>query len=328
MGTSVRRLVALLLALPLLLLAGCGQGGSSDSSSKGSSGGSSGTATLPTVSGKFGEKPKITIPKAAPGDKLTVKAVTEGKGPKVTKDELVVAQYSSEIWRGTTSKPFDSSYDRKMPVGFPVGTGQLFKGLDQGLLGQQVGSRVLLVIPPAQAFGARGNPQAGVKPGDTIVFVMDLLRAYRGDAAAQGKQVSPDDGEALPVVKGGPGKMPTVTVPKGAQPPKKLVTKTLLQGDGPRVKKGQLLVAQYVGVVWKSGKQFDASWDRKVPASFPIGVGQVIKGWDEGLVGVKAGSRMLLVVPPEKGYGKKGQPQAGIKGDDTLVFVVDVLGSH
>jgi peptidylprolyl isomerase len=83
-----------------------------------------------------------------------------------------------------------------------------------------------------------------------------------------------------------------------------------------------------VGVIWKGGKQFDASWDKGAPAAFPIGVGQVIPGWDAGLVGAKAGSRVLLAVPPAQGYGTKGEPRAGIKGTDTLVFVVDVLGGH
>jgi peptidylprolyl isomerase len=109
--------------------------------------------------------------------------------------------------------------------------------------------------------------------------------------------------------------------------PTKLIVQPLLQGSGPAVKKGQTLIAQYVGALYGSGKQFDASWDRGQPATFPIGVGQVIPGWDKALVGQKAGSRVLLVVPPADGYGSSGNPQAGIGGKDTLVFVVDVLGA-
>jgi peptidylprolyl isomerase len=79
--------------------------------------------------------------------------------------------------------------------------------------------------------------------------------------------------------------------------------------------------------VWNSGKQFDSSWDRGQPAQFAIGTGNVIAGWDTGLVGQTVGSQVLLVVPPDQGYGKDGNPQAGIKGTDTLVFVVDLLGA-
>jgi peptidylprolyl isomerase len=103
---------------------------------------------------------------------------------------------------------------------------------------------------------------------------------------------------------------------------------TLVQGSGPAIRKGQLFVAQYVGVLWRTGKEFDSSWDRGQPVGFPIGVGRVIAGWDEKLVGVQAGSRVLLVLPPSKGYGPQGEPTAGIKGDDTLVFVVDVLAGY
>ena len=77
------------------------------------------------------------------------------------------------------------------------------------------------------------------------------------------------------------------------------------------------------GIIWPGGKQFDSSWDKGAPASFGIGVGQVIAGWDEGLVGRPVGSQVLLVIPPDKGYGAQGQGQ--IKGTDTLVFVVDIL---
>ena len=76
-----------------------------------------------------------------------------------------------------------------------------------------------------------------------------------------------------------------------------------------------------------SGRVFDSSWSRGQPAQFPIGTGQVVAGWDEGLVGQTVGSQVLIVVPPDKGYGVAGESQAGITGTDTLVFVVDILGA-
>jgi peptidylprolyl isomerase len=81
----------------------------------------------------------------------------------------------------------------------------------------------------------------------------------------------------------------------------------------------------YTGVIWDSGKTFDSSWDRGAPVDFAIGQGQVIAGWDAGLVGQTVGSQVLLVIPPDQGYGERGQPDAGISGTDTLVFVVDIL---
>jgi peptidylprolyl isomerase len=122
------------------------------------------------------------------------------------------------------------------------------------------------------------------------------------------------------------GQKPTITHREG-DPDKQLVTDVLKEGDGPEVKKGELLTANYIGQIWRDGKVFDNSYDRGAPSSFPIGVGSVIGGWDEGLVGKKIGSRVVLSVPSDKGYKSEGNSQAGIKGDDTLIFVVDLVGA-
>jgi FKBP-type peptidyl-prolyl cis-trans isomerase len=122
------------------------------------------------------------------------------------------------------------------------------------------------------------------------------------------------------------GKKPTITHRAG-DPDKNLVTDVLKEGDGAVVKKGELLTANYIGQIWRDGKVFDNSYDRGAPSSFPIGVGGVITGWDEGLVGKKLGSRVLLSIPSDKGYKAQGNADAGIKGDDTLIFVVDLVSA-
>lgn len=129
----------------------------------------------------------------------------------------------------------------------------------------------------------------------------------------------------FPTVKGSYGEKPTITTSGSA--PKKLESKVLRRGDGVAVQKGDLLVASYLGKVW-GGKVFDSSFSRGEPAAFPIGVGKVIPGWDKTLVGVPLGSRMLLVIPPSDGYGSSGNSAAGIKGTDTLVFVVDLVKTY
>ncbi|HVT69676.1 MAG TPA: FKBP-type peptidyl-prolyl cis-trans isomerase, partial [Trebonia sp.] len=120
---------------------------------------------------------------------------------------------------------------------------------------------------------------------------------------------------------------PTVTIPTKAAPPKSLTVKTLIKGKGAVVKKGQDIAVQYDGLIWRTGQSFDSSWSRNTPFTTPIGEGQVIPGWDTGLVGQTVGSRVLLVIPPADGYGSAGESQAGIKGTDTLVFVVDILAA-
>ncbi len=116
---------------------------------------------------------------------------------------------------------------------------------------------------------------------------------------------------------------PKVVVPKGA-PPKKLVEKDLIVGKGPVAKTGDFITVQYVGVDYKTGKQFDASWDRGQPFPFQLGAGQVIPGWDKGIVGMRVGGRRELIIPSDLAYGAKGQPPT-IKPNSTLVFIVDLL---
>jgi len=118
---------------------------------------------------------------------------------------------------------------------------------------------------------------------------------------------------------------PKVTVPTGAAP-KKLETKDLITGTGPEAKNGQTITVNYVGVLYKGGKEFDASWKRKEPFSFQLGKGAVIPGWDQGIPGMKVGGRRELIIPAELAYGARGSGSA-IPPNSPLVFVVDLLGT-
>jgi peptidylprolyl isomerase len=117
---------------------------------------------------------------------------------------------------------------------------------------------------------------------------------------------------------------PVVSVPKGAAPTK-LETKDLIVGTGAEAKAGQSVTVNYVGVLYKGGKEFDASWKRKEPFTFELGAGKVIKGWDQGVAGMKVGGRRELIIPAELGYGAQGTP--GIPPNSALVFVVDLLAT-
>ena len=130
---------------------------------------------------------------------------------------------------------------------------------------------------------------------------------------------------ALPEVSGSFGQKPTLTFPDAAASGE-LEVLVLSRGDGALVEAGDDLEVHYLGQAWQGGV-FDNSYDRGSSISFPIGVGAVIGGWDEGLVGQQVGSRVLLSIPSHLGYGDRGVPQAGIKGGDTLVFVVDIVGT-
>jgi peptidylprolyl isomerase len=119
-------------------------------------------------------------------------------------------------------------------------------------------------------------------------------------------------------------KKPVVNVPKGPAPTK-LIIKDLITGTGATAKSGSKITVNYVGVLYKGGKEFDSSWKRSQTFPFTLGQGAVIKGWDQGLLGMKVGGRRMLIIPANLAYGKQGSPPA-IPPNAALVFVVDLLG--
>jgi peptidylprolyl isomerase len=122
--------------------------------------------------------------------------------------------------------------------------------------------------------------------------------------------------------KGLLGSQPKPIVPK-APPPEELVVQDLINGKGRAAHKGSEITVQYVGVNYKTGKEFDASWRYGKPFTFELGAGFVVPGWEEGLEGMEVGARRELIIPPELGYGYRRQE--GIPPGSTLVFVVDLL---
>jgi peptidylprolyl isomerase len=105
--------------------------------------------------------------------------------------------------------------------------------------------------------------------------------------------------------------------------PTTLVVQDVVKGKGPAAKAGDLVTVQYVGVRFRDNQQFDASWDRGEPFQFPLGAGQVIPGWDQGVAGMKVGGRRQLTIPPDLAYGAEGAPP-DIAPNETLIFVVDL----
>ena len=157
-----------------------------------------------------------------------------------------------------------------------------------------------------------------------IVFSVLVLLAVSAPVAGAVRVAR--SSSTLPTVSTTFGHTPKIVIPKSA-PPKKLSATVLHKGTGPVVKKGDLIVANYVGQIW-GGKVFGTSFNQPVPQAFQIGAKGLIPGWNDTIVGLHVGSRVLLVIPPVDGYGKTGNSGAGITGTDTLVFVVDILGTY
>ncbi|MFE2052855.1 FKBP-type peptidyl-prolyl cis-trans isomerase [Streptomyces sp. NPDC059459] len=326
---------SLLIAVPagLVTLAACGDDDSGSSSTGDSaSPEASGTSAPPspkivdgplpaiTAGTKFDEKPTVAKGSGDPSKDLAVKTVIAGGGKAVAENDFVIANYLGQIW--SSAKVFDNSYDRKTPLVIQLAQGSIIDGWRYALAGKKTGSRVQFSVPPTWGYGEQGNEEAGIKGTDTLVFVVDVQDTFNANSSAKGEKVPQADAALPEVGTNTDGKAPSIEVPK-ADAPKKLVAEYVLEGDGPEVGAQDSVLVQYKGVVWDSGKEFDSTYARKQLTSFSLQ--QVVKGWSQGLTGKKVGSRVLIVIPPDLGYGDNPPQGSGIEKDSTLVFSVDIL---
>ncbi|MFG2286273.1 FKBP-type peptidyl-prolyl cis-trans isomerase [Streptomyces sp. NPDC048595] len=320
------RAAAAALTVPLLLFtAACGS-----DDGKGSSG-----AAVVKVEGKAGAQPKITVPKGAkPSDTAVTKTLIKGDGAVVKKGDLVRLDFAAETMKGQklgstwTPQPGSKKGGPRTQVVSEV-TDQMTQQMlppkvMTAVAGQKIGSRFEVEGTAKALIGEGLNPQSGIKPGDGLVWVVDVVGAQKVDkkAQAEGSQESPESG--MPEVKAPDGKAAVITVPKGEKAPKDLKEQVLIKGKGREVKAGDGLIAQYTGVKWEDGKKFDSSWDHGGATAFQIGTGQVVQGWDKALVGKHVGDRVEIVIPPKLGYGASPQHELA---KNTLVFSVDIVGT-
>ncbi|GAA2592433.1 FKBP-type peptidyl-prolyl cis-trans isomerase [Streptomyces axinellae] len=302
---TVRRTAAVL-AVPLLIVsaAACGS----------DDGGSDSKGGVPSVSGALGQKPKIERGEGDPPKKLDVKVLKEGKGQKVEKGDALNAHYVGQLWNG---KEFDSSWKRKQPATFQIGSGKVIKGWDEALVGKKLGSRVEIVAPPNKAYGKQGQPPT-IPADSTLVFVVDLKKIM--PSQIDGKPVDKPQNPDLPKVstKVVKDKAPSIEMPKGKdEGPDKLVSETVVQGDGKKVDEKSTVLTNFTAKMWKGGKQLDNTWAQGGPQEIPV---SQIPGWKDGLKGAKAGSRVVFSVPQET-FPKEQRKQF----TSGVVFSVDVL---
>jgi peptidylprolyl isomerase len=267
------------------------------------------------VVGEPGDEPALEFEQAFGVEETATRVVTEGDGEAVAPGTNVTFHFL--FVNGRNGATVESSYGAE-PASLVFEEG-LLPGIYDGLNGAAVGSRILVAIAPADGLGA--DPTADILESDTLLFFAEVLDVRTPLARAEGTAVIPPDG--LPTVELADDGAPTITVP-GGEPPAELVVQPLIEGEGPVVESGQTITVHYTGALYSDGSVFDSSWERGSPASFPIGTGGVIAGWDKGLVGQKVGSQVLLVVSAADGYGEEGSGE-NIPPGATLVFVVDIL---
>lgn len=271
-----------------------------------------------SVSGDVGTAPKVEWKSRMSADEPETETLVEGDGEAVEDGDSVLAH----LWigNGFAQEEAYNTYAQQQPQTLTMND-QLPAYLSS-IEGAKVGSRLAITLSAGEAFGETGNAQLGIGNQDPLLVVVDVIAApltgpegAEKPAPAWAPKIQEKDGE--------PTGFDFAGVPK---PTDQLRSAALVEGTGPVVKKGQTIVVNYLGQVFGGKTPFDESYSKE-PTSFVIGEGQVVKGWDQTLVGAKVGSRILVEIPPKLGYGEKGNSQAGIKGTDTLVFVVDVLAA-
>jgi peptidylprolyl isomerase len=314
--------------LPAAVLAACTSTATSGSPPPGSSSGSGSAVTSGVgvkVSGGFGAVPRLTIPaKPAPAS-LTEQTLIKGDGPKVAKGDTLVANYVGQTWAPKAGKPavFDSSFKRGSPASFVIGTGAVIPGWDRTLIGQKVGSQVLLTVPPSDGYGSKGQPNAGISGKDTLVFVVDLVADYPPNASAPGTAVTHLPSKGLPEVTNVPGKQPQIISTAGVKPPAKPVSTLLVTGRGPKIDPAKTLVLQLVQTDLATGQKSKSSWGQApqaVPAESVLGVA-------DKLSGQRIGSRVLVLLPPTS--ARLATPtQAAQPAAPASVLIIDVVGQY
>ena len=280
------------------------------------------------VEGAFGAVPEVTFDAPLAVVQTQRAVIIEGSGEPVENGDDLVIDYA--LYNATTgAKIEDSGFDEFSPTVLRLDTAApVFAGVSLTAACSTTGSRVIGVIPAADAFGPEGAPEFGLSAGDALLFVLDIISIKPPPEPPldriEGEPREPSEG--FPGVTYDETGEPTVEIPSG-DVPTEFAVDVVIEGSGALVGSGAVVVVHYHGVNWNTAEVFDSSWTRGQPASFPTG--GVIPGFRDGLIGQKVGSRVIIIIPAELGYGPSGgTPDGSIGATDTIVFVVDILGAQ
>ncbi|MCX7521566.1 FKBP-type peptidyl-prolyl cis-trans isomerase [Microbacterium sp. STN6] len=311
----MRRAPAMIVAAGLLLagLTGCSSAPAADCTDAAAPGPASNQIQTAGALSKPGTANFATPMKTKTTERTIVH---EGSGRTVQNHQAV--QLDMRVYEGSTGALIPTSQygGGSVTVNLDTSADGLVGGLAKGLICSTAGSRVVIATSPKDGLGDGAT---------SLIIVVDVRKAYLAQA----------DGSVQPHVAGmpqvvrAPNGQPGITIPK-TDPPKTLKVAELLQGDGRTVKRGDNVVVQYTGLVWKTGDKYKSTWDESGPTGMLVddassaSSGGSMPGLVEAMIGQKVGSQFIAVIPPSKAYGKQGSD--GVPPDSTLVLVVDVLG--
>ncbi|WP_186760523.1 FKBP-type peptidyl-prolyl cis-trans isomerase [Arthrobacter alpinus] len=321
----MRRILALLLPL-LLLLSACSGATTDPSSSDSASTPPANAEALASVKVEdhgAGKPPTVTFDKPLAIKAESIRVVTKGTGAEIKAGQAVTLRAIGLNAEDGTAEGnnfadpagermlFDDTFKSQNPVVYNT------------FVGAKIGSYVAYAYPGTPAVaGSSAAPSQPAKPTVLSVFFIesasDIVKPL---TKPEGETLTPPAG--LPTVKENDKGVPAITI-GDAKAPTELIAQDLIKGKGVDVKSGDTIVVNYAGATFSDGKVFDESYSKGQTFTTPIGVGKVIPGWDKGLVGKTVGSRVLLVIPKDLAYASANASNGQPIGD--LVFVVDILG--
>jgi peptidylprolyl isomerase len=268
-----------------------------------------------TIEGDPGTAPKVTWKSQMTASDIENKTLVEGDGAVIKEGDKV----QTHIWigNGSSEKQTFSTYDAGKPETLTLDD-QLSPIFADAMKGAKLGSRVAVTASAEKAFGPTGNPQLQIGNKDTVLVIIDMVELYQ---EPKPKDVPEAKLPGVVLEKGEPVALDFKGLPK----PKAdgdLLRSVVKQGNGKTVTSAMTVTANYLGQVYGAKKPFDESYSKK---PVPFALTQVVQGWTYGLSGVKVGSRVLLQIPPDLGYGATEKP--GIPANSTLYFVVDIISA-
>ena len=245
------------------------------------------------VSATTGRPVISVLPRDERPNRLVTRDIAIGTGMQAGVGDVLEVNYVGALLSDGTE--FDASWNRSQTFFVPIGMGAVIPGWDQGIVGMREGGRRVLITPPDLAYGSSGAGSS-IPPDATLVFVVDLVAILDLQPPA---------------------------IPEPTEVGALLEVEDLVAGTGDPVESGDTVTVHYLGTL-TDGTVFDASWRRGMPFTTTIGVGMVIPGWDQGIVGMREGGRRLLKIPSDLAYGERGSG-AAIPPDTPLLFVVDLI---
>jgi peptidylprolyl isomerase len=307
--TALRRAIITTSVLALSVTA-CGSGDSGEDKS---------VRERIKVAGPFGEAPRVRVDAPLELTESSSWVEEAGDGDAVGEDATAILELT--LVNGRTGKTAISTVEQGRPLEVELGD-QVFPSLNTALAGKPADSRVVVASTPDEAYGDSGSPQNGIEGGDPVVMVADILSTDPTtalDGPTGDKLAAPARAPRLRERNGVPARF----VFAKARKPKKLTVIPLRAGTGAAIESPDRITADYLGQAWGAKRPFGTTFSTE-PSQFSIGLGGVVPAWDKALDGQKEGARVMIISPPDLGYGSSAR--ANIPANSTLVFVVDVLG--